>query len=290
VALILPEPDSGLLERYLKERVRPTAAKDDTGERRFTDKARALVEKHNIDLALLPVGRIIRERDVQALLAPKDLPDASTLPKTVVIYGASQGGLAVAECIRSTGEYELLAFLDDNPARIGKQHHGIPVWPGSDIEHAREKGIGGVATHIADAGVRYQLRDRAFAAGILPLNVIHAKAFVAPSARLGFGNLVKAGAIVDAHVEIGDCCIIDNGVILPHHNRIGSGCHVAPGACFGGDCEVGENTVIGIGAIVSARTRIGSNVIVGVGAVVARDIPDNAIVEGTPARVVGERK
>lgn len=35
---------------------------------------------------------------------------------------------------------------------------------------------------------------------------------------------------------------------------------------------------------------IGDNVIVGAGAVVTKDVPDNAIVAGNPARIIGYRK
>lgn len=55
-----------------------------------------------------------------------------------------------------------------------------------------------------------------------------------------------------------------------------------------GKIEIGDNVFIGHGAIVMPDTAIGSNVIVAAGAVVTKNIPDNSIVAGVPAKVIGE--
>lgn len=49
---------------------------------------------------------------------------------------------------------------------------------------------------------------------------------------------------------------------------------------------VGENVHIGNNAIVMPGVNIGSNCIIGCGAVVTKDIPDNSIAVGVPARVI----
>lgn len=293
VALLLDHPDAQAVDAYraARQEAARAAAPAAEGERQYTAKAAELIQMHAIDPARLPSGRIIRESDVRALLAPEH-PQPRLQPdvRTVAVYGASQGGLAVVEVLRSTGKYETVAFLDDAPGAARADYHGLPVWPGAELEHLREKGVEAIATHIMASPVRYELRERAARAGIVYLNAIHDRATVAPTVTMGVGNIIKAGAVVDAYVEIGDCCIIDNGVILPHHNKIGNGCHLAPGARFGGNCDIGDNTVIGIGAVISARVTIGKNVIIGVGACIARNIPDNAIVEGYPGRIAGQRK
>lgn len=49
---------------------------------------------------------------------------------------------------------------------------------------------------------------------------------------------------------------------------------------------VGSNVYIGMGACVMPGVRIGDNCIIGAGAIVTRDIPDNSVAAGIPARVV----
>lgn len=86
---------------------------------------------------------------------------------------------------------------------------------------------------------------------------------------------------------------------------IGKNCHITGGVSFithdGGtllfrdkvpDLEItkpitlGDNVYIGNYSIIMPGVHIGNNVIIGAGAVVTRDIPDNSVAVGIPARVV----
>lgn len=49
---------------------------------------------------------------------------------------------------------------------------------------------------------------------------------------------------------------------------------------------IGNNVFVGAGAIVLPGVTIGNNVVIGAGSIVAKDIPDNSVAMGNPARVV----
>lgn len=49
---------------------------------------------------------------------------------------------------------------------------------------------------------------------------------------------------------------------------------------------IGDNVKICGGAIVVGRISIGNNVTIGAGAVVTKDVPDNCVVVGNPARII----
>ena len=49
---------------------------------------------------------------------------------------------------------------------------------------------------------------------------------------------------------------------------------------------VGDNVYIGNNTIILPGVTIGSNVVIGAGAIVSRDIPDNSVAVGVPARVI----
>lgn len=53
-----------------------------------------------------------------------------------------------------------------------------------------------------------------------------------------------------------------------------------------GPVRIGDDVFIGHGAIVLPGVTIGSKVIVGAGTVVHKDIPDNSVVAGNPARII----
>jgi acetyltransferase-like isoleucine patch superfamily enzyme len=56
------------------------------------------------------------------------------------------------------------------------------------------------------------------------------------------------------------------------------------------DVRVGHNCWIGYGVCVLRGVTVGDNCVLGTYAVVTRDIPDNAVAVGIPARVVRTRE
>lgn len=81
--------------------------------------------------------------------------------------------------------------------------------------------------------------------------------------------------------------------------KIGKNCKILPNVMIGSkfangipDAEppvIGDNVFIGTGAVVIGRIHIGNNVIIGANSVVTRDVPENSIAVGSPAKI-GPRK
>lgn len=59
---------------------------------------------------------------------------------------------------------------------------------------------------------------------------------------------------------------------------------------MGGGSEIGEGTYIGMNVPIREKVKIGANSIVGMGSVVQKDIPENVIALGNPARTMKHKE
>lgn len=62
---------------------------------------------------------------------------------------------------------------------------------------------------------------------------------------------------------------------------------------IGNDCNkigrivIGDHVFVGLKSIIMPNVHIGNHVVIGAGSVVTKDIPDNSVAVGNPARVIG---
>ena len=197
------------------------------------------------------------------------------------ILGASGHGKVVLGALRSA-HIAALGFYDDASELIGSSVSGVPVLGTfADFGRVEEaRAIVAIGNCVCRRRVAEMCPDVAWH------SVIHAAAWVDPSAQIDAGALICAGSVIQPDVSIGRHSIINTGATVDHDSRIGSFVHVCPGVHLGGNVTIGDGSWIGIGSQVIQGITIGVNVTVGAGSTVIRDIPDNAVVMGTPARIV----
>ncbi len=93
------------------------------------------------------------------------------------------------------------------------------------------------------------------------------------------------------HVSIGRECIIADRVMMIDfdHGVTEVERPIRLQGIYKRDVRVGHNVWMGYGACVLRGVSVGENAIIGTSAVVTADVPDNAVVAGTPARVIRMR-
>jgi acetyltransferase-like isoleucine patch superfamily enzyme len=93
------------------------------------------------------------------------------------------------------------------------------------------------------------------------------------------------------HVSIGRECIIADRVMLIDfdHGVVEVERPIRLQGIYKRDVRVGSNVWMGYGSCILRGASVGHNSIVGTNAVVTKDVPENAVVGGVPARVLRMR-
>jgi acetyltransferase-like isoleucine patch superfamily enzyme len=93
------------------------------------------------------------------------------------------------------------------------------------------------------------------------------------------------------HVSIGRECIVADRVMLIDfdHGVVETERPIRLQGIYKRDVRVGNNCWIGYGACILRGATVGDNAIIGTSSVITKDVPDNAVVAGAPARVLRMR-
>jgi carbonic anhydrase/acetyltransferase-like protein (isoleucine patch superfamily) len=105
--------------------------------------------------------------------------------------------------------------------------------------------------------------------------VIHSKAVIDPTARIGDGVQVDQGVVVKAYAiigadsilrrksEIGEYCQLGENVIVEQSAKLGDHCSVGNGSYIGRSATLGSYVTVGINSIIGRDNRIEDHVVIG---------------------------
>jgi UDP-2-acetamido-3-amino-2,3-dideoxy-glucuronate N-acetyltransferase len=123
---------------------------------------------------------------------------------------------------------------------------------------------------------------------------------ILPNAKIGQDCNICAHCLIESDVVLGDRVTVKSGVLLCDGLRVGDDAFIGPNASFANDLfprsrqksakflqtNIQAGASIGAGATILPGVTIGSNAVVLAGAVVTRSVPPNAVVDGSPAKII----
>jgi len=138
---------------------------------------------------------------------------------------------------------------------------------------------------VGNPALRERLFERLIAINGIPQSIISETSWISKSnVHLGNGLNVMAFVFISNNVKIGDGTLLNAGCKIHHDCTIGKFCEISPNVVVTGNCMIGDNCSIGASATILPNLTIGNNVTIGAGSVVTKNIKDNQIVMGVPAR------
>jgi sugar O-acyltransferase (sialic acid O-acetyltransferase NeuD family) len=215
------------------------------------------------------------------------------LPKDIIILGTNGNCIDVLDTICDINDsfgktvYTCKGFLDDDERKWGTELHGAKILgPLSSAQTYHDcyfvNGIG--------SPTNFWRKQAIIGKTSLPIErfetIVHPTASVSRLSKIGCGVVIFRHVTITSNVRIGDHVIVLPNTVISHDDIIGDYTCIAGGVCISGSVEIGMSCYLGTNASVIANIKIGDYCLIGMGSVVVRDVSENTVVAGNPARIL----
>lgn len=204
------------------------------------------------------------------------------------ILGASGHGKVVAEIAELNG-YTQVDFFDDRWPELQKQEYWNVLGTTQDLIN-EVSNYDLVVVAIGDNATRLNKQRMLEISGGVFKVLTHPSATISKYSQLGNGTVIMANAVINPFARIGNSCIINTSSIVEHDCVLSDAVHISPGANLAGSVHVGERSWVGIGSQIKQLINIGSDVVIGAGSTVIKNVVDDQVVVGNPAKCINSVK
>lgn len=208
----------------------------------------------------------------------------------MIIVGAKGFAKEVLEIMHQLQDLNEVVFYDDVsdhlPEKIYNQFSTIKSIEEltSYLQTSTDKRF---TLGLGNPQIRYKLYKKIEALGATFSSTISPFARIGHfDVQIGAGTNLMTGTVLTNSISLGIGCLINLNCTIGHDCTLGEFVELSPGVHVSGNCSIGSFTNIGTNATLLPKVNVGKNVIIGAGAVVTKDIPDNSLAVGIPAKVI----
>ena len=205
--------------------------------------------------------------------------------KKLVVIGAGGHATSLVESIISSGN-EILYFVDSFKSK--KKLLGYNIEKQILKDSKKIDIVIGIGDNNKRQEIYLDLLNTIFQINF-PI-IIHPSASVSRFSKIGKGSVILQNAIVGANSNMGNFCILNSNSSIDHDCKMSNFSSLAPSSVTGGNVKIGLRTAIGINASILHKTNIGNDVVIGSNSYVNKDINNNLVAYGSPARIIRKRK
>lgn len=202
----------------------------------------------------------------------------------IYILGASAMAKETLNIYKQLGRFaEIGGFIEEDCKTEGSKIHGKTAMDASVIDTLPEDSIfiGAMGSPKRKRWIQ-EIQGKGFGFD----TVIHPSVIRGDFVNIGKGCVVCPGVILTCDIKIGQHSIININSTVNHDSIIGEFVTIGPAVSVAGRVTIGNRCWIGIGVKVINRVSIGQGSFIGAGAVVTKDIPENVLAAGVPAKPI----
>jgi sugar O-acyltransferase (sialic acid O-acetyltransferase NeuD family) len=200
----------------------------------------------------------------------------------LVIVGAGGFSRELLAYVADVGRFVVKGLIDDAPPTDLRIPEGSQFL--GRISDYQPKAGEAFLLAVGEPTQRARIAKRLTEKGARFETVIHPRAYVAASARIGAGSIIAPFATVGASAKLGELVQVHFYASVAHDAEVGAYSALSPYSVVNGGGQLGEGVFMGTRATVNPQKKVGDHSKVAAGAVVYQDVPSGSLAAGNPAK------
>lgn len=214
------------------------------------------------------------------------------IKENILIFGAGAVCRYTMDIILAEDRYKICGIIDSE-LEIGQDYFGYRILgqmsdlPSILDAHNLHKGIIAISDNFTRYKVAKEIGD--VAGNFEFISAVHPNTVIGGNVKISDGCLIMSHAVINNGAELGQHCFMGTSSSLDHDSFLGNYSSLGPKTTVGGNVKIGECTAISLGVNIINEIAIGNHSVVGAGSLVLKNLGDNIVAYGSPAKEVKKR-